>query len=113
MILQCKGRTIGADKIPLMRERITIKQGAGSREQLRGVGMSIPNNNAESTGTNMIGEQRMLLRVSKRECFEAANILVILEIKRLISKEFKDSIYYRLYTLCKRIQKYSDKLSED
>ena len=82
-------------------------------DQLRGVGMSIPNNIAESTGTNMLGEQRMLLRVSKRECFEAANILVILKIKRLISEEFKESTYLRLYTLCKRIQKYSDSLSEE
>ncbi|MEP6793954.1 MAG: four helix bundle protein [Saprospiraceae bacterium] len=81
-------------------------------DQLRGVGMSIPNNIAESTGTNMVGEQRMLLRVSKRECFEAANILVILEIKKLIGKEFKESTYYRLYIHSKRIQKYSDSLNE-
>ncbi len=36
--------------------------------------MSIPNNIAESTGSHMKGEQLQLLRFSKRECYEAANI---------------------------------------
>ncbi|MCB0687882.1 MAG: four helix bundle protein [Saprospiraceae bacterium] len=44
-------------------------------DQLRGVGMSIPNNIAESTGTQMKGEQTQLLRFAHRECFEAAIFL--------------------------------------
>lgn len=79
-------------------------------DQLRGVGMSIPNNIAESTGSWMTGEQRQSLRVSKRECFEAANILVILELNFLITRELKESIYERLSILCRRIQAYSDTL---
>ena len=35
-------------------------------DQLRGVGISIPNNIAESTGTSMKGEQQQLLRYTKR-----------------------------------------------
>ena len=80
-------------------------------DQLRCVGMSIPNNIAESTGSWMIGEQRQSLRTAKRESFEAANILVILEIKMLISKELKESLYFRLSTLCRQIQSYSDSLN--
>jgi four helix bundle protein len=79
-------------------------------DQLRGVAMSIPNNIAESTGTWMPGEQKQSLRVSKKESFEAANILVILEIKMLISKELKESTYSRLSSLCRQIQSYSDSL---
>ncbi len=79
-------------------------------DQLRGVGMSIPNNISESTGSNMIGEQRQSLRYSKKECFEAANILVILEIKNLLTKDLKESTYKRLSILCRRIQSYSDSL---
>jgi len=81
-------------------------------DQLRGVVMSIPNNIAESTGTSMIGEQRISLRVAKKECFEAANILVILEIKLLNTKDLKERTYERLSLLCRRIQSYSDSLSE-
>lgn len=80
-------------------------------DQLRGVGMSIPNNISESTGSNMIGEQTQSLRYSKKECFEAANILVILESRNLITKDLKKSTYKRLSILCRRIQKYSDSLS--
>lgn len=81
-------------------------------DQVRGVGMSIPNNIAESTGTDMLGEQRQLLRVSKRECFEAANILVMLAIRKLITKELKESLYERLCILSKRIQAYSVSLKK-
>ena|SRR5687768_2557738 len=81
-----------------------------SADQLRGVGMSIPNNISESTGTNMTKEQKQLLRYSKRECFEAANILVILEIEELISHELKEELYDRLSVLCRRIEAYSHTL---
>ena len=47
-------------------------------DQTRGVGMSISNNIAESTGTDYQGEQKQLLRIAKRECFEGANILILL-----------------------------------
>lgn len=79
-------------------------------DQLRGVGMSIPNNIAESTGTDMVGEQRMLLRIARRECFEAANILVILLNESLIQKELKEKTYDRLDILVKRILSYSRSL---
>ena len=81
-------------------------------DQLRGVGLSIPNNIWESTGSYMIGEQMQSLRYSKKECFEAANILVVLEIRELISKELKQSTYKRLSILCRQIQSYSDSLDK-
>ena len=79
-------------------------------DQLRGVGMSIPNNISESTGSNLIGDQRSSLRTSKKECFEAANILVMLYLRNLLPKELKESTYERLSNLCRRIQSYSNSL---
>ena len=79
-------------------------------DQTRGVGMSIPNNISESTGTNMVGEQRQLLRSSKRECYEAANILVILLNESLITAEFKNELFEDLDVERRRIQSYSDSL---
>lgn len=79
-------------------------------DQLRGVGMSIPNNIAESTGTNMVGEEKQLLRYAKRECYEGANIMVILYNESHVSLELKNEIFERLDVLNKRIQAYSNSL---
>ena len=79
-------------------------------DQCRGVGMSIPNNISESTCTSMKGEQKQLLRYSKRECYEAANILIILELRLLISDNLKNEILNRLDIQARRTQAYSDSL---
>ena len=79
-------------------------------DQLRGVSLSIPNNIAESSGSELVKDQRKSLRIAKKECFEAANILVILEIRNLVSKELKESNFARLSTLSRRIQTYSNSL---
>ena len=79
-------------------------------DQLRGAGMSIPNNISESTGTELIGEQRQFLRYSRREIYEAANILVLLYLRKHITLEKKENLYYRLYKLSRSIYNYSDSL---
>ena len=79
-------------------------------DQLRGVGMGMPNNIAESTGTNMPGEERQLLRYAKRECYEGANIMVLLLNESLITKELKNDMFNWLDIESRRIQAYSDSL---
>lgn len=79
-------------------------------DQCRGVGMGMTNNIAESTGSNMVGEQTQLLRYSKRECYEAANILIILELRAFITAPFRENVFNRLDVLSRRIQAYSDSL---
>ncbi len=79
-------------------------------DQLRGVRISIPNNIAESTGTLMIGEQRQLLRVAKKECYEGANMMVILQNESLISSEMKNNMFEWLDVESRRIQAYSNSL---
>ena len=81
-------------------------------DQTRGVGMSISNNICESTGTDKLGEQRQLLRVSRRECFEAGNIIMILYLEKHISREKKDNLYPRLSKLSQKIFNYSASLSQ-
>jgi four helix bundle protein len=79
-------------------------------DQARGVGMSISNNIAESTGTNQVGEQRQLLRYSRRECFEAVNILIILQLRNIITKEELENLKTKLETLSRKIYNYSNSL---
>ncbi len=79
-------------------------------DQIRGIGMSIPNNICESSGSNLVNEQKQFLRYAKRECYEAANIIILLEMKSIISVERKQNLYFRLDTLSRRIQAYSNSL---
>ena len=79
-------------------------------DQLRGVGLSIPNNIAETTGTDKLGEQQQLLRTSKRECYEAANMMIIFHNENLIDYERKAYLFDCLDILCRRIQSYSNSL---
>ena len=79
-------------------------------DQVRGTALGMPNNISESTGTDMIGEQQQLLRYSRRECYEAANILVILEREKHIDHTQKVELYERLHILSKRITSYSRSL---
>jgi four helix bundle protein len=79
-------------------------------DQIRGVGMSISNNIAESTGTDYTGEQQQLLRFARRECFEAASILILLERKGILHQDEISPILIRLDILSRRINTYSDTL---
>ena len=79
-------------------------------DQVRGVALGMPNNISESTGTDMIGEERQLLRFARRECYEAANLLVMLKRENHITHVEKDELYERLYVLSKRITSYSRSL---
>jgi four helix bundle protein len=79
-------------------------------DQLRGVGLSIPNNIAESTGTEKVGEQQQLLRFSRRECYEAANLVVILYSETHITNAERIELYQRLHVLSRRITSYSRSL---
>jgi four helix bundle protein len=80
-------------------------------DQVRGVGLGIPNNISESTGTDMVGEQQQFLRYSKREIYEAANLLIILEKEKHISPTEREEIYERLHVLSKRVTSYSRSLA--
>ena len=79
-------------------------------DQARGVGMSISNNIAESTGTNQVGEQRQLLRYSRRECFEAVNILIILRLRNIITKDEIEKLKSKLEILSRKVYNYSNSL---
>ncbi|HMS30690.1 MAG TPA: four helix bundle protein [Saprospiraceae bacterium] len=79
-------------------------------DQARGVGMSISNNIAESTGTNQVGEQRQLLRYSRRECFEAVNILIILRLRNIITNDELEKLKSKLEILSRKVYNYSNSL---
>ena len=58
----------------------------------------------------MTGEEKQLLRYAKRECYEGANMLIILLNEKLISLEQKTTLFEELDLLSERIQAYSNSL---
>jgi four helix bundle protein len=80
-------------------------------EQLRGAGMSVSNNIAEGSGSSSKNEFKQFLNISKRSTFETANILVILNRRGLVEKDFIDTYLERLDALCRKITNFQKALA--
>lgn len=79
-------------------------------EQLRGAGMSISNNIAEGSGSDLDGEFKQFLRYARRSCFECANILIILEKQNLLSSEVRMKLYNLLDEESRKITTFMRRL---
>ena len=55
-------------------------------EQLRGSGMSMSNNIAEGSGSSSKKDFSNFLNIARRSTFENANVLILLEMRKLINK---------------------------
>jgi four helix bundle protein len=71
-------------------------------EQLRAAGMSMSNNIAEGSGSSSDREFHQFLNIAKRSTFENANILILLERRKLISSAVRDTLFERLDHLCRK-----------
>ncbi len=79
-------------------------------EQLRGSGMSMSNNIAEGSGSNSKKEFKQFLNIARRSTFENANILILLEMRSLITKEFLEKLLDKLDHLCRQITNFQKTL---
>lgn len=61
-------------------------------EQLRGSGMNLSNNIAEGSGSYSQREFRQFLNYSRRSCFECANIITVLLLRKLIEEQIKEQL---------------------
>jgi len=75
-------------------------------EQLRGAGMSMSNNIAEGSGLVSKKEFSKFLNYSRRSAFENANILILLNRRNLIDKEFVETQLEKLDHLCRKITNF-------
>ena len=75
-------------------------------EQLRSAGMSMSNNIAEGSGSTSKKEFRQFLNMARRSTFENANILILLERRKLLAKESSDKILVQLDRLCRQITNF-------
>ncbi len=75
-------------------------------EQLRAAGMSMSNNIAEGSGSVSNNEFHQFLNIARRSTFENANILILLEMRALITEEKLQSLLDRLDRLCRQITNF-------
>lgn len=79
-------------------------------EQLRGSGMSLSNNIAEGSGSYAQREFRLFLNYSRRSCFECANIISVLLLRKLIEDQIKEQLFESLDILSGKITTFQKTL---
>ena len=79
-------------------------------EQLRCAGMSMSNNIAEGSGSSSNKEFAQYLNIAKRSTFENANILILIQKRKLITNEVLNNLLDRLDHLCRKIMNFKKTL---
>ena len=72
-------------------------------EQLRGAGLSISNNIAEGSGSHSKKEFIQFLNIARRSTFENANMVILFQIKGLLTNEVKTKLLSDLDELCRML----------
>ena len=80
-------------------------------EQLRGAAMSMSNNIAEGSGSSSKKEFKQFLNTARRSTFENANILILLQMRNLITKDSLDKFLDELDHLCRQITNFQNSLN--
>ena len=75
-------------------------------EQLRAAGMSMSNNISEGSGSDSKKDFNNFLNIARRSTFENANILILLEMRRLIGKNTLEDLLDRLDHLSRQITSF-------
>ncbi|HEX3033789.1 MAG TPA: four helix bundle protein [Thermodesulfobacteriota bacterium] len=79
-------------------------------EQLRGSGLSMSNNIAEGSGSNSKKEFYHFLNIARRSTFENANVLIVLEKRKLLDLQSLDLLLELLDKLCRQISNFQKSL---
>lgn len=79
-------------------------------EQLRGSALSISNNIAEGSGSNSKKEFIQFLNIARRSAFENVNVLIVLNKRKLVTKEKLKEFKEDLDHLCRKITNFQRSL---
>ena len=79
-------------------------------EQLRGAAMSMSNNIAEGSGSSSKKEFSQVLNIARRSTFENANILILLQMRNLLTRNSLDKHLDQLDHLCGQITNFQASL---
>jgi four helix bundle protein len=76
-------------------------------DQIRGAGLSIPNNIAEGSGSTSKREFIQFLNIARRSTFEIASMVLVFSQDGLIPKDKEREILQELDELCRMITAFS------
>ena len=99
-----------ADKLFDIADGLEQKRLYRFAEQLRAAAMSMSNNIAEGSGSDSKKEFKQFLNMARRSTFENANILILLQKRKLISENSLDNLLNRLDSLCRQITSFQNSL---
>jgi four helix bundle protein len=99
-----------ADKLFDIADELEKKRLYRFAEQLRGAGMSMSNNISEGSGSYSKKEFIQFLNIARRSTFENANILILLQMRDLISEESLQKLLDDLDRLCRQITNFQKTL---
>lgn len=80
-------------------------------DQLRGAGLSMPNNIAEGSGSNSKREFVQFLNIARRSTFENASMIMVFAKDQLIEDATKEELVSDLYELCRMITGFAKSLN--
>jgi four helix bundle protein len=81
-------------------------------EQLRGSGLSMSNNIAEGSGSNSKREFSNFLNIARRSTFENANVLIVMEKRKLVNESEVIVLLQKLDRLCRKITNFQKTLRD-
>lgn len=99
-----------ADKLFDIADGLEQKKLYRFAEQLRGSGMSMSNNIAEGAGSNSRAEFKQFLNIARRSTFENANILILLNRRKLLAEVDMNGLVDSLEVLSRQITTFQRSL---
>lgn len=81
-------------------------------EQLRGAALSVSNNIAEGSGSDSPKEFKYFLNIARRSAFENANILILLEKRKIISPDTLAKLLEQIDHLSRKITNFKNTLKQ-
>jgi len=99
-----------ADELFDIAEELEQKHLFRFAEQLRGAGMSMSNNIAEGSGSEWKKEFKNFLNIARRSAFENANILILLNRRKLIADDMVEKLLDKLDKECRMITNFKKTL---
>ena len=79
-------------------------------EQLRGAAMSISNNISEGSGSEWKKEFKNFLNIARRSSFECANILILLNCRKILTDDTVEDLLDKLDKECRMITNFKKTL---
>jgi four helix bundle protein len=96
-----------AVKFHLIADKLEARKLYRYADQLRGAGLSLPNNISEGSGSTHANEFRQFLNIARRSVFEDASMLLVFEDLKLVTGNEIDELLEDCDKLSRKIVAFS------